>query len=64
MKDVWAWVFAVVIALCILTLVAYGRSERRAYWAARGAAIRVMQAEEAPRAPRIVEPETRLWSGR
>ena len=36
MSKVWAWIFGIAIALCILGLMAYGRSERRAYWAARG----------------------------
>jgi hypothetical protein len=36
MRKVWAWIFGIAIALCLLGLMAYGRSERRAYWAARG----------------------------
>ena len=36
MSKVWAWIFGIAIALCILGLMAYGRSERQAYWAARG----------------------------
>ena len=36
MSKVWAWIFGIAIALCILGLMAYGRSDRQAYWAARG----------------------------
>ena len=46
MSKVWAWIFGIAIALCILGLMAYGRSERRAYWAARG--VTVHHAQTAP----------------
>jgi hypothetical protein len=36
MSQVWAWISAGVIPLCILDLLSYGKSERQAYWAARG----------------------------
>ena len=39
MSKVWAWIFGIAIALCILGLMAYGRIERRAYWAARGVVV-------------------------
>jgi hypothetical protein len=48
MSSVWAWIFGIVIALCILGLMAYGRSERRAYWAARGAIVHQPQAATQP----------------
>jgi hypothetical protein len=33
------WIFGIAIALCSLGLMAYGRSEQRAYWAARGVIV-------------------------
>ena len=36
MSKVWAWILGIAIALCILGLMAYSRSERQAYLAARG----------------------------
>ena len=43
MSKVWAWIFGIAIALCILGLMAYGRSERQAYWAARGVIVHQAQ---------------------
>ena len=48
MSKVWAWIFGIAIALCILGLMAYGRSERRAYWAARGAIVHHAQVASQP----------------
>jgi hypothetical protein len=47
MSKVWAWICAILIALSIIGLMAYGRSERRAYWAARGVLLRQAAAEAA-----------------
>ena len=52
MSKVWAWIFGIAIALCILGLMAYGRSERQAYWAARG--VMVHQAPDSRPAGREV----------
>jgi len=43
MKAVWPWVFGIVIAVCIIGLLTSARSDRRAYWAARGAIVRHVQ---------------------
>jgi len=48
MSKVGAWVVAIIIALSILGLMAYGRSERRAYWFARGAVLHQVQATPHP----------------
>ena len=48
MSKVWAWIFGIAIALCILGLMAYGRSERQAYWAARGVIVHQAQAATQP----------------
>jgi hypothetical protein len=48
MSKVWAWIFGFAIALCILGLMASGRSERRAYWAARGVIVHQPQAATQP----------------
>jgi hypothetical protein len=39
MSRVWNWVFGIIMALGILGLVGYGRSERQKYWVARGAIV-------------------------
>ena len=48
MSKVWAWIFGIAIALCILGLMAYGRSDRRAYWAARGVIVHQSQTASQP----------------
>ncbi len=35
MSKVWPWVGGIVIGVCIIGLLAYGRAERRSYWIAR-----------------------------
>ena len=39
MSKVWPWVGGIVVGLCIIGLLAYGRAERRSYWIARGVVI-------------------------
>jgi hypothetical protein len=61
-KDVWAWVAAVVIACGILALLAYGRAEQRAYWAARTVAVHAVM-DEARELPAL-DPQARGWRSR
>jgi hypothetical protein len=49
MSKIWAWIFGIIIALCILGLMAFGRSERRAYWAARGVIVHQAAAQPVER---------------
>lgn len=51
MSKVWAWIFGIAIALCIFGLMAYGRSERQAYWAARGVIVHQADARPIERPP-------------
>jgi hypothetical protein len=51
MSKVWAWVLSIVMALCIFGLMAYGRSERQAYWAARGVIVHQAGAQPIERSP-------------
>ncbi len=48
MKSFSSWVLAIVIALCVLGLVAYDRPSRQAYWVARTAQIVHSQATPEP----------------
>jgi hypothetical protein len=48
MSKVRAWIFGIAIALCILGLLAYVRSDRQAYWAARGMIVHQAQATTQP----------------
>ena len=48
MSKVWPWVGGIVIGLCIIGLLAYGRAERRSYWIARGAVIHRAQMTPQP----------------
>jgi hypothetical protein len=43
MKKVWPWIFGILVGLIIITLVAYARSDRGAYWSARDAYLRQIQ---------------------
>jgi hypothetical protein len=47
MSKVWPWVGGIVVGLCIIGLLVYGRSDRRAYWAAR--TVTVFHADVTPR---------------
>jgi hypothetical protein len=44
MKAIWPWIAGLAVAGCIVILLAYGHSERRAYWIARGAVFHRVQA--------------------
>ena len=46
--KIWPWVAGIAIGLCIFGLVAAGRSERRAYWAAHGVMVRQAHATPQP----------------
>jgi len=48
MNKVWAWVFSVVVGLFIVGLLVGVRAERRAYWYAKGALVRQVQAAPHP----------------
>jgi len=48
MKKAWPWLAGIVVGLCIFGLVTSGRSERRAYWIARGATVQHVQATPQP----------------
>jgi hypothetical protein len=47
MNKTWTWIASVIVGLCIAGLIVGGRSDRRAYWVARGVVHRY--AEVAPR---------------
>jgi hypothetical protein len=47
MNKTWAWIFSVIVGLCIVGLIVGGRSDPRTYWVARGVVIR--HAEVTPR---------------
>jgi hypothetical protein len=48
MSKVWAWIGGIVISLCIIGLILFGRSERQAYWAARAVVVRHAQEAQSP----------------
>jgi hypothetical protein len=48
MNKTWAWVAGVIVGLCIVGLIIGGRSERRAYWGARGLVLRNVEVTPRP----------------
>ena len=45
MKTVWSWIIGIGVGLVILLMLVFDRSDRQAYWIARGAVIRPQQTE-------------------
>jgi hypothetical protein len=54
MNKVGAWVSGILIALCILGLMAFGQNQRQAYWARRALVMRTIQADQQQQPDRIV----------
>ena len=48
MKKAWPWLAGIVVGVCIFSLLVSGRSERRAYWIARGATVQHAQVAPHP----------------
>jgi len=48
MSKVWPWAGGIVVGLCIMGLLVYGRAERRSYWIARGAVVHRAQVTPHP----------------
>jgi hypothetical protein len=49
MSRAWAWICGILVGLCIVALIAFGRSEREAYWAHRALVVsHARQAEPQP----------------
>ncbi|MBP1703526.1 MAG: hypothetical protein H6Q38_2633 [Chloroflexi bacterium] len=45
MKKVWPWIIGVGVGLVIFSMLVFVRSDRHAYWIARGAIIRPQQVQ-------------------
>jgi hypothetical protein len=54
MSKGWAWVSGIGIALCIIALMLFGRSERQAYWKARAAMLHHLQVSQQQQPDKIV----------
>ena len=52
MDNLWAWVVGVLMGVCIVALLVYGRGDRQDYWAAKTAPVHHTQATP-PATPRL-----------